>query len=373
MRKIIRRTLLIFALMLISSGVMAQKYKSFTLDKAPFDAKGLYYSLVQTELVFDVKVEKITEYKGCYADYSYLLGLKNIIISDGVYYRIKDIKISSRSIADSENTYFLTYDEKTDVKVSESGCLLSIGDVVNQKCDDKCVRSHKGHKAPKTSDTENISVKSTFEQRLLAQGMLESVPDMTAEKAVKQIEKLRERQIDILSGSVDGTYMNNTVEYMYKQLDAMIDSYVAMFAGERVVEELNYSFTVRPEKPLIVEQDLLVGIFKFSAQEGVKPLSYTGDMPTIVANLHSLNTTKEYAKLESQKSKDEKLQNKIAKKGVGVYYRIPEKVQVSIANGESIFSKTVDISQFGQITYTADSPSRIVFDSKTGALKYIGK
>jgi hypothetical protein len=96
-------------------------------------------------------------------------------------------------------------------------------------------------------------------------------------------------------------------------------------------------------------------------------------MPTIVANLHSLNTTKEYSKLEAQKSKDEKLQNRIAKKGVGVYYRIPEKVQVSISYGENIFAKTIDISQFGQITYILDSPSKVLFDSKSGALKYIGK
>lgn len=85
-------------------------------------------------------------------------------------------------------------------------------------------------------------------------------------------------------------------------------------------EELHYTFSVIPQKPLIVEQDLLVGIFKFSEQEGAKPLSYKGDMPTIIANLHSLNTTKEYTKIEAQKEKDEKLQRTIEKKGVGVYY-----------------------------------------------------
>lgn len=373
MRRILRKSILLFVSLFLASSLAAQEYRSFTLDKVSFDAKGLYYSLVQTELVFDVSVEKITEYKGCYADYSYLLGLKNIIINDGVYYRIKDIKISSRPVADGENTYFLKCDENMNVRISASGCLLSIGEVTDMQKRDKCRHSEHPNKVKSDANKENMFVKTTFEQRLLSQGMLESMPGMTAEKAVAQIEKLRERQIDILSGSVDGTYMNNTVEYMYKQLDAMIEAYVSMFAGERTVEEQKYTFTVRPDKPLIVEQDLLVGIFKFSPQEGVKPLSYTGEMPTIVANLHSLNTTKEYSKLESQKSKDEKLQNKIAKKGVGVYYRIPEKVQVSIAGEETLFSNTVDISQFGQITYTVDSPSKISFDSKTGALKYIGK
>ena len=373
MKTLLRKLILIFAISLFSSNIIAQEYRSFTLDEIPFDAKGVYYSLVQTELVFDVFVEKVTEYKGCFADYSYMLGLKNIIISDEVYYRIKDIKIRSKAIADNQNTYFLACNENAEVQIGESGCLLSIGGEQSRKAGKPNKHGECSNKEVKDAKEVKKLVKSTFEQRMLSQGMLESMPGMTAENAIKQIEKLRERQIDILSGSVDGTYMDNTVEYMYKQLDAMIDAYVSMFSGERVVEELHYTFSVMPEKPLIVEQDLLVGVFKFSPQEGVRPLSFSGDMPTIVANLHSLNTTKEYSKLEAQKSKDEKLQNRIAKKGVGVYYRIPEKVQVSISYGENIFAKTIDISQFGQITYILDSPSKVLFDSKSGALKYIGK
>ena len=96
-------------------------------------------------------------------------------------------------------------------------------------------------------------------------------------------------------------------------------------------------------------------------------------MPTIIANLHSLNTTKEYTKIEAQKEKDEKLQRTIEKKGVGVYYCIPEQVEVSVSYGEKTLMKTLEISQFGQVSYMLASPSQLIFDSATGALKYMGK
>lgn len=373
MRKIFGKSILLIALAITSLDIFAQQYRSFTLDNAPFGAEGIYYSLPRTELVFDVSIEKITEYKGCYADYAYMLGLKNIILSDGVSYRIKDIKIRTKTIADNSSTYFLQYKDGVCVQLNDAGCLSAIGKVPPQEMMPQREMKRPAKAAKQQPAAESKLTVPTYEQRYLAAGMLESLPGMTADKAVKQIERLREKQIDILSGSIDGTYMNNTVEYMYKQLDEMIEAYVAMFAGSRQSEELHYTFTVIPEKPLIVEQDLLVGIFKFSEQEGVKPLNSSADMPTIVANLHSLNTTKEQTKTEAQKSKDEKLQKRLAKSGVGVYYRIPEKVEVSITLGERVFNKTVNISQFGQTTCITDCPSALLFDPESGALKHIAK
>lgn len=373
MKKLFLGAALLLCVAFATSSLSAQEYKSYTLDKMPFESKGVYYSLPQTELVFDVCVEKITEYKGCYADYSYMLGLKNIIIKDGVSYRIKDIKLRSRAVADSRYNYFLATNGNVDVQLGENGMLLSINKDTEKPHDCKRPGGRPQKRMHNSQCDTLVHVKPTFEHRMLSLGMLEAMPTLTPEKAVKQIEKLRERQMDILSGSMDGTYMNTTVEYMYKQFDAMIDAYVALFAGERVSEELHYTFCVIPQKPLIVEQDLLVGIFKFSEQEGAKPLSYKGDMPTIIANLHSLNTTKEYTKIEAQKEKDEKLQRTIAKKGVGVYYCIPEQVEVSVSYGEKILRKTLEMSQFGQTSYMLSSPSQLIFDAATGAVKYIGK
>ncbi len=373
MTKTLKKTILLGFAAIASVSTFAQSYKSFTLDKVSSEAKGVYYCLPRTELVFDVTIEKINEYKGCYADYAYMLGLKNIVIEDATRYRIKDIRVRTRSIADNQSTYFLTFDAKTDVQLSPIGTLLGVNMPENLMPPQPKGECHKPKRHCKPQEGESTETKSTFERRMLRSGMLEAYPEMTPEQIVKQIASLRERQVDILSGSIEGTYMNTTVDFMYKQIDEMIDAYVSLFSGERVSQELHYTFTVEPEKPLIVEQDLLVGVFKFSETEGVKPLSYTGDIPTVVANLHSLNTTKALAVTEAQKAKDEKLQERIAKKGVGVYYRIPEKVELSISYGEKIFSKTLSISQFGQTTFLIESPKSLQFSPCDGSLLHISK
>lgn len=373
MKRLLKRCALAAFGLVLSGVCVAQDYKSFPANTVSGQQDGIYYSLPQTELVFDVCVEKVNEYKGCYADYAYLLGLKNIVINDAVSYRIKSIKVRTRAIADAKHTYFLSGAQNDNVLLSDFGTLLAINpkDLAKEKpC---CKKAEKPNRKSREPQRVLSDTKPVYERRMLARGMSEALPGMTPDKTVKQIEALRSKQVEILSGDIEGTYMNTTVDFMYRQLDEMIDGYVAMFAGERVSEELHYTFTIVPEKPLIVEQDLLLGIFKFSETEGVKPLSFAGDMPMVVANLHSLNTTKPYSVIEEQREKDEKLQSKIVKKGVGVYYRIPEKVELTVNYGDKVLSKTLDISQFGQTTFMFSSPKSISFSAENGALEYVGK
>lgn len=377
MNKVYKCLVLAFVFVACAYGVKGQEYRSFSLESMSFDKNGLYYSLPQTELIFDVEVEKITEYKGCFADYSYMLGLKNVVTKDGVTYRIKDIKIRPEAVADASQTYFMNTEGGINIVKSDIGSLSVISKKTEVKDKDADVLLHPKDvphppKEPKTMEKDITN--PTIAQRLLSEGMLESMPNMTAEKAIKEIERLKELQLDVLSGSTDGTYMNTTVDFMYKQLDRIIEGYVAMFSGERVVEKIRYSFSVIPQKPLIVEEDLMLGIFKFSEKDGVLPLTNTDkDVTAIVANIHSFNTTKNYAKIEEQKSHNDKIQSSIAKKGVGVYYRIPETVNVSVNIADKSFKKTLKISQFGVVSYLMDSPSKIVFDDKTGALKFVSK
>jgi hypothetical protein len=64
-------------------------------------------------------------------------------------------------------------------------------------------------------------------------------------------------------------------------------------------------------------------------------------------------------------------QKLIDKKGVGVYYRIPESVELSIELGGRKYYKSTQISQFGVVSYMMDSPNKIIFKHQTGALKFV--
>ena len=117
MKRRIKQITLIVATILCGLTATAQTYRSFTTDKVPFNAKGMYYTLPKTELIFKVKVEKVQESKGVFADYAYMIGAKNIIINDAVKYSIKDIEIYTRPIGDNENIYYLNTIK--DVKVNK--------------------------------------------------------------------------------------------------------------------------------------------------------------------------------------------------------------------------------------------------------------
>ncbi len=369
MKRTIKKISLILIAILASQSLIAQSYRSFTPDKVDFNSTGIYYTLPKTELIFKVKVEKTQESKGVFADYAYMIGAKNIIINDAVKYSIKDIEIYTRPIGDNENIYYLNTNKNLKVQKTSEGALLSIGDVEGKQK----TKSHRHSPKQETKCTTSTTITTNpiYEQKLLKQGRLENIPNLTAEQAVKEIQELREQQIDVLSGSVDGTFMNNSIEYMYKQLDKIIDGYVSLFVGETLSETLEYTFTLVPEKPLISEEDLLLGIFKFSEEEGVMPLNSNSTASVITVKIHSLNTTKEYEKIEEQKKKDDKLQKIIEKKGVGLYYRIPEMVELSIEQGGEKYFKTTQISQFGVVSYMMDSPDKITFKQQTGALKTV--
>lgn len=375
MKKINKHLALLFVATIISLSAIAQDYRSFPINKMTFTQSGVYYTLPKTELVFKVKVEKIQENKGVYADYAYLIGAKNIIINDAVKYKIKDIEITSRPVGDNTNTYFLQTQKTLKIHTTPEGALLSIGEPLQKKHQPTPQPHHPpmSPQQPTTPQAQEIQTLPTFEQKLLTQGQLDAMPKLTAAQAVATIEELREKQLDVLSGDMDGTYMNNTVEYMYKQLDQMIDSYISLFTGNTLTEELEYTFTLTPEKPLIVEEDLLLGIFKFSEEEGVLNLNHKTQAPIVAVKIHSLNTTKEYEKIEEQKLKDDKLQKQIAKKGVGLYYRIPETVELTIDFDGKNYFKTTQVNQYGVVSYMLDSPSKVTFKPHTGALHIIEK
>lgn len=369
MKRTVKQISLILVAILTTLNLTAQSYRSFTTDKVAFNSTGTYYTLPKTELIFKVKVEKIQENKGVFADYAYMIGAKNIIINDAVKYSIKDIEIYTRPIGDNDNIYYLNTIKNVKVNKTPEGALLSIGEVEEKHKPKSHCHSTKEKTAISTATT--IETNPIYEQELLKQGQLDAMPNLTAEQAVKEIQELREQQIDVLSGSVDGTFMNNSIEYMYKQLDKIIDGYVSLFVGETLSETLEYTFTLCPEKPLISEEDLLLGIFKFSQEEGVMALNTNSSAPVVTVKIHSLNTTKEYEKIEEQKKKDDRLQRQISKNGVGLYYRIPEMAELSIDFAGKRYFATTHIAQFGVVSYMMDSPSKITFKPKTGALKTI--
>lgn len=367
----------------ISLSACSTLYKSYPVSDIPKgnDKTLIYYNIPQTEVVFEVKLNKTIRQKGIFANQSNLLGLKNVITSDEVKYSVKDIKITSRQIGDPDQQYaLLLNDNKIKVTKSETGTLAQI--VKQDKksnrvigLSNKMVRvdglEHKNHKNfNKTTSQEqtqqSFQTKQIFESRLQEKGMLEKA-NLTAEEAVKKIEQLREKQIDILSGNIDGTYMNTTVDFMYKQLDEIIDGYVSLFTGtETTVEEI-YCYTLNPKKPIISEEDLI--------------LKLTDSPIPLLARFHTKDVSKEIMMSGSENAKNNSIKAindssvitiKEKSEGInGVYYSIPEMVEIIVETPNKTYIKTLEMVQYGAIKPFNPENYDLEFDPKTGAIKSI--
>lgn len=378
------KKILLITLAAISLAACSNSYMSYHINEVPKNNNKttLYYTIPQTEVVFEVKLNKITRQKGVFSNQSNLLGLKNVITSDEVKYTIKDIKISSKAVEDPNNQYALLLNNKNiSIDKSEFGTLESIkynkgrrnprlvAQEIRNLIPSLELKSQEAQK--QIIQQQSISTKPIFEARLQEKGMLEKV-NLTAEEAVKKIEQLREKQIEILSGSVDGTYMNTTVDFMYKQLDEIIDGYVALFTGTEIITEETYYYTLTPQKPIIAEEDLI--------------LKLTDSPLPLLARFHTRNSSEKILmsqedlnikKTETKPLSDSTIsliskESKEKPKGLkGIFSSISERVEVSVETPNKTYKNTVEIVQYGIINSFKTQSRNIKFDPNTGEIKNI--
>ncbi len=370
-------SLLVILSVLLSFSSIAQSYKSYPLSEVQTSQSGVFYSVAQTELVFKVKVEKTVRTKGIYSESAYLLGVDNASVKSGESYRIKSICILPKAVANPEHQYFLSYTDGLNVDISDRGIIRSITRTSDAKKDVKPEFPKDNMFPMPKPEKENLSSDKTevnpiFEKQLMNQGLLNKHPFLSAQQAVAEIKRLREQQIKIISGEVEGTYLNTTVDYMYKQLDEVINGYVALFTGIETVTEEEYVFSVVPQKPIFVEEDLLLPIFKFSKERGASSLSAKNDDIKVIARIHSQNTTKNLSSVVAAQSGSKEFKKSIEKQGVGLYYAVPEQVEVFVEYGnETLANKTLGLAQYGFVSTLVNGNKQVEFDCCTGTLKKI--
>ena len=377
-------------MMLLPVSLVAQTYRSFkSLTKDNVNTE-VYY-LPKTDLVVTFKVEKTTRTKGIYSDNAYLLGIDNTALKNLTSYRVISANIKEKLSADTEQRYFLETDGKVNVEKTSYGTLKTVSTKAidkQQKNTDRNNRHSKPMPQTMIENSASLPVRPTYEKRLMEsnllikypqltpekavmqRGLLTKYPQMTAEKTVAEIKRLREKQIELLSGGWEGTYMNTTVDYMYKQLDEIISSYVALFTGIETVTEEEYTFVVSFDKPIILEEDLLVPICKFSETNGLMDLNEKGEGVKINARIHSYLTTQDNSKLASDQQLTAKQKAKIDKEGVGIYYITPQMAKVTLQGVDmQSCSKLVKLMQYGTVNFTTSHNQTIIFDERTGEMR----
>lgn len=320
---------------------------------------GITYTLPKTSLVVTAEVIKITAQAGPYFRYAEkYLGVKNPVAEDKTYYQLGKVTIENKGIPDPENTYIVEFKPGTVAPyayLSEEGFLCSI----NAEYELKTGSAPSAAASSPALDATNMSV---FTEELLMAGSTAK----QAEVAAKQIYRIRESRMNLLTGDADNMPPDgDALKLVILQLESQEKGLTNLFTGITTSQSSFFDVSITPYENL--EREVL---FRFSDLLGIVDADDLGGMPVYI-NLKSMEPPA--APVDPKEAeKKEKLMK-------GIIYNVPGKAQVEIVmNRKSLLKGEVQIVQFGRrenlipvLFEDKKVPVKVFFYPETGAIKQI--
>lgn len=322
----------------------------------------LCYMLPTTSLKVTVKVTKVREYKGYYADYAEsLLGLNNVITNNRVYYKIKDVDIEPVTHPDVTETYLVqlsNHQIKKDnlmAQTSQNAFVQNLEQRTNgYTTSSKPIPDFfKNYSDPTFTEEEDA-----FVETKIIDGVVTQVPAnrtklvsksniQKAQEAADAIGKCRKDQYSLVAGEQETPYSADAIQTMWKGLKIWEENYLSLFTGLTLEDEITYTFYVDQ----VVKNGSFdnLPIFSFDANKGLTinedhTLSDNGNSYTLifepVYNTDEVNTA-----MANARSK-----NKAAKRN-GYFYRKPMPVKITMTNNSTEINDfgIINMYQFGRI------------------------
>lgn len=320
---------------------------------------GITYSLPKTSLIVNAEVTKNTCKAGPYYRYAEkYLGVKNPIEEDKIYYELGNVTLINKGIPDTEQTYIVEFKSGTVAPyayLTEDGMLCSINAEYTPPASE-LEEAQKGKTGPvKPTDI------SVFSEELLMAGSTAK----QAEVAAKQIYRIRESRMNILTGDADnlppdGQAMKLVIEQLEEQEKALTN----LFTGVCAKEIDYYDISIIPNDNLDKEV-----LFRFSDRLGIIAADDLGGTPVYM----NLKATEKAPVLDPKEAEKKEKALK------GIIYNVPGKAVVDITmNKKALFKGEVQIVQFGSREGLAPvmfedkkAPVKVLFYPETGAIKQI--
>lgn len=353
-----KKYIVIFSLLILAIPMMGQTrvHKRNAVKANNF---GITYSLPKTSLVVSVEVTKVTSKVGPYYQYAEkYLGVKNAVTEDKTYYELGKINLVNKGTPDPDNTYIVEFRSGTVAPyayLTEDGLLCSINaEYTPEESELDIIKKNK----PAPVNTTNASV---FTEELLMAGSTAR----QAEVAAKQIYRIRESRMNILTGDADNMPPDGAaMKLVIEQLEEQEQSLATLFTGIISKETELYEVSVTPHEDL--DKDVL---FRFSPQLGVVDPDDLGGAP-VYMNLKAIERAPYLDPKEAEKKQ---------KSLKGIVYNVPGKASVEILTNQKIlFKGEVQITQFGTQEGLASvmfedkkMPVKVYFYPETGAIKQI--
>ena len=350
------KNLIIIATLLLGLPLVAQT-KVVKKNAVKANNFGITYSLPKTSLIVEAEVTKVTCKAGPYYQYAEkYLAVQDAIAEDAVYYELGKVRLINRGVPDPDNTYIVEFKPGTVAPyayLTEEGLLCSINteDVpAEEKAEKKAVAAKQGAAQNSVLSEELLMAGSTARQ---------------AEVAAKQIYRIRESRMDILTGEADNLPPDGeAMKLVIQQLEAQEQTLSHLFTGTTEKTTDLYEVSIIPSDELDKEV-----IFRFSKQLGIVDADDLGGAPVYM----NLIATERAPQLEPKEAEKKEKSLK------GIIYNVPGKAKVEITMGKrTLYKGEAQITQFGTQEGLAPvmfedkkAPVKISFYPETGAIKQI--
>lgn len=320
---------------------------------------GVTYTLPLTTFIVDAEVTKVTSKAGPYYKYAEkYLGVKEVITEDKTLYLIDKITLQNKGIPDKDNSFIVEFKSGTlapYVYLTEEGMLCTIN------AEFETLQNQADSVKKKKAAPASVTPASVLSEELLMAGSTAK----QAEVAAKQIYRIRESRLNILTGEADnlppdGEAMKLVIEQLEQQERALTN----LFTGVVTKESSTSTFTIHPTGDM--DKEIL---FRFSDLLGVLDADDLGGAPVYL----NLTATEKAPVLDPKEAEKKEKSMK------GIIYNIPGKASIEIKlNNKTLYKGEEQVTQFGSKESLAPSmledkkaPVKVYFYPETGAIKQI--
>ncbi len=350
------KKLLFISLMLLFLSATNAQTEAVKVTALKGNEYGLTYSLPKTMLNVDVQVTKITQKRGQFYQYAEkYLGVKDVITEDKTYWTLDNIDVWGKSVIDKDNTYFIQLKSNAApfMYLTADGVICSI----NTEPDFSDVpKTHLSVEKPAAAAI--IDKSSVMTEELL---MASSTSKM-AEIAAKQIYRIRESRMNILTGDADKIPGDGeSFKLVISQLEAQEKALTEMFTGTITKESKMQSYLVEPED---VMNNFIV--CRFSQHLGLVGKDDLSGIPVFITTKKTSEGENVFADTKQKSQK-------------GIVCNTPGEASVKVTfSNKTYFDSTLKIAQFGSLTVLPSTifedkknPAKVIFYPDLGAVKKI--
>ena len=380
---------IILAMLLASALCTFAQIKVFPMSDTEVLIKknAFMYYLPQTTLEIKIKVTTETLVPGPYSKYAEkYLCIKNVATSSVSDVKIENIDINEIAQPDPNACFMVVCDREANLNYNSRGV------IVGYNCGEESVgyqyaESHFSKKTDiatplftdygvkqnftKNTDTtyKVVEVDSVFQKiPIYNKVIISKDEEMKAEEAANYIIKIRKRLFKVLTAQFDTDTPPTDIEIMVNELKNMENRYLELFVGKIERETREYVFYYTPQPDLSEEK---IPICYITDNDEVVEKKVENSEPVYLV-LKNAQVTKDvdnfYGRQYTLKKKE---------KNMGLYYRIPSDISLSVDFDDFTYYKSVvAIPQCGYLGHLPaelfkNKNLKVAFDEKYGSIKGI--